>query len=55
MAQAGSPRGRSPCARGWLLVRSSNTEPIVRIVAEADDATAVDEAIQRATAALVGG
>jgi phosphomannomutase len=40
---------------GWLLVRSSNTEPIVRIVAEAADATAVDEAIQRATAALLGG
>ena len=40
---------------GWLLVRASNTEPIVRIVAEADDATAVDEAIQRATAALLGG
>lgn len=38
---------------GWLLVRASNTEPIVRIVAEAADATAVDEAIQRATAALV--
>ena len=38
---------------GWLLVRSSNTEPIVRIVAEAADATAVDEAIQRATEALL--
>ena len=38
---------------GWLLVRASNTEPIVRIVAEAADATAVDEAIQRATSALV--
>ena len=40
---------------GWLLVRASNTEPIVRIVAEAADAPAVDEAIQRATAALLGG
>jgi phosphomannomutase len=40
---------------GWLLVRSSNTEPIVRIVAEAADATAVDEAVQRATSALLGG
>jgi phosphomannomutase len=40
---------------GWLLVRSSNTEPIVRIVAEAADATAVDKAIQRATSALLGG
>jgi phosphomannomutase len=33
-------------------VRASNTEPIVRIVAEAADATAVDEAISRAAAAL---
>ena len=40
---------------GWLLVRASNTEPIVRIVAEAADALAVDEAIQRATSALLGG
>ncbi len=39
-------------AGGWLLVRASNTEPIVRIVAEAVNAAAVDEAIQRATAAL---
>jgi phosphomannomutase len=39
----------------WLLVRASNTEPIVRIVAEAADALAVDEAIQRATSALLGG
>jgi phosphomannomutase len=38
---------------GWLLVRASNTEPIVRIVAEAADASAVDEAIDRATAALL--
>jgi phosphomannomutase len=37
---------------GWLLVRSSNTEPIVRIVAEATDAAAVEEALARATAAL---
>jgi phosphomannomutase len=40
---------------GWLLVRSSNTEPIVRIVAEAADATAVDAAIQQATSALLAG
>jgi phosphomannomutase len=45
---------------GWLLVRSSNTEPIVRIVAEAAmagpaGAAAVDAAIARATAALTGG
>jgi len=39
-------------AGGWLLVRASNTEPIVRIVAEAAGEAAVDEAIQRATAAL---
>jgi phosphomannomutase len=38
---------------GWLLVRASNTEPIVRIVAEAADASVVDEAIDRATAALL--
>jgi phosphomannomutase len=40
---------------GWLLVRASNTEPIVRIVAEAADSVAVDEAIQRATSALLSG
>lgn len=39
---------------GWLLVRASNTEPIVRIVAEAEDAAAVDKAIARAAAALRG-
>lgn len=38
---------------GWLLVRASNTEPILRIVAEAGDATEVDRAIDRAAAALV--
>jgi phosphomannomutase len=37
---------------GWLLVRGSNTEPIVRIIAEAADAAAVDEAIARAATAL---
>ena len=37
---------------GWLLVRPSNTEPIVRIVAEAADGPLVDEAITRATRAL---
>jgi phosphomannomutase len=39
---------------GWLLVRASNTEPIVRIVAEAGDAGAVDAAIDRAACALRG-
>ncbi|MFM9009654.1 MAG: phosphoglucosamine mutase, partial [Planctomycetota bacterium] len=37
---------------GWLLVRASNTEPIVRIVAEAGDEAAIDAAIARAAAAL---
>jgi phosphomannomutase len=37
---------------GWLLVRASNTEPIVRIVAEAADDATVDAAIARASAAL---
>ncbi|MGI9176475.1 MAG: phosphoglucosamine mutase [Pirellulales bacterium] len=37
---------------GWLLVRASNTEPIVRIVAEASDTAEVDRAIERAAAAL---
>jgi phosphomannomutase len=37
---------------GWLLVRSSNTEPIVRLVAEGATAAAVDEALARATAAI---
>ena len=40
---------------GWLLVRSSNTEPIVRIVAEAAGEADVDEAIRTATSALVRG
>jgi phosphomannomutase len=39
---------------GWLLVRGSNTEPIVRIVAEADREATVDEALARAAAALRG-
>ncbi|MEI6240661.1 MAG: phosphoglucosamine mutase [Planctomycetia bacterium] len=37
---------------GWLLVRASNTEPIVRLVAEAETEAAVDEALARARAAL---
>ncbi|MFO0423044.1 MAG: phosphoglucosamine mutase, partial [Planctomycetia bacterium] len=37
---------------GWLLVRASNTEPIVRLVAEDRDAARVDEALARAAAAL---
>ena len=37
---------------GWLLVRASNTEPIVRIVAEAAEVAAADAAIARAAAVL---
>jgi phosphomannomutase len=37
---------------GWLLVRASNTEPIVRIVAEAGSVEAVDAVIARAAAAI---
>jgi phosphomannomutase len=37
---------------GWLLVRASNTEPIVRIVAEAESDAAVDAAIACAAKAL---
>ncbi len=37
---------------GWLLVRASNTEPIVRLVAEDQDGARVDEALARAAAAL---
>jgi phosphomannomutase len=37
---------------GWLLVRGSNTEPIVRIVAEAATDDGVTAAVQRAAAAL---
>lgn len=39
---------------GWLLVRGSNTEPIVRIIAEGEDDARVTAAIDRATAQLVG-
>ena len=39
---------------GWLLVRGSNTEPIVRIIAEGEDEARVTAAIDRATAQLVG-
>jgi phosphomannomutase len=39
---------------GWLLVRASNTEPIVRIVAEGTDAEVVDAALDRAAAAISG-
>jgi phosphomannomutase len=32
----------------WLLLRASNTEPIVRLIAEAPDATAAAALISRA-------
>jgi len=38
---------------GWLLIRGSNTEPIVRLVAEANDQSSVDDAIARAASALL--
>jgi phosphomannomutase len=38
---------------GWLLVRASNTEPIVRLVAEADTEAAVDDALARARTAIL--
>ena len=38
---------------GWLLIRGSNTEPIVRLVAEAADEASVDDAIARAASALL--
>jgi len=38
---------------GWLLVRASNTEPIVRLVAEAATEAAVDDALSLARAALL--
>ena len=37
---------------GWLLVRASNTEPIVRLVCEADSDEAVDAALTRAVRAI---
>ena len=39
---------------GWLLVRASNTEPIVRIVAEAATAAEAEAAIERARVAVLG-
>jgi phosphomannomutase len=33
---------------GWLLLRASNTEPIVRLIAEAPDEAAAKELIARA-------
>ena len=38
---------------GWLLARASNTEPIVRIIAEAADEQQALSAIEHATKALL--
>ena len=38
---------------GWLLVRASNTEPIVRLVAEAETEANVDDALARARTAIL--
>jgi phosphomannomutase len=40
---------------GWLLVRASNTEPIVRIVAESETAADANAAIDLARSALLAG
>lgn len=37
-------------ARGWVHVRASNTEPIVRIIAEAEDEATADGLVQRVRA-----
>jgi len=55
-ARASRPDGlRLDWPGGWLLVRGSNTEPIMRIVAEAADEATAREAIVRATTLLSGG
>lgn len=38
---------------GWLLVRASNTEPIIRIIAESGTTAEVDAAIARARTAML--
>jgi phosphomannomutase len=35
-------------ADGWLLLRASNTEPLVRLIAEAPDLQAAKDLIQKA-------
>jgi phosphoglucosamine mutase len=39
---------RVDLAEGWFLLRASGTQPLVRITAEARDATAADTAFERA-------
>jgi phosphomannomutase len=38
--------------KGWVHVRASNTEPVVRIIAEAQDEAAAAELIGKVKAAL---
>ena len=40
-------------ADGWLLARASNTEPIVRIIAESAEKQQVASVIEQATKALL--
>jgi phosphomannomutase len=42
-------------ADGWLLLRASNTEPLVRLIAEAADRQAAEELIQRAKNLMQNG
>ena len=44
---------RVECADGWVLVRASNTEPIVRIIAEATDEQRATSIIEQARKALL--
>jgi phosphomannomutase len=44
---------RVECADGWVLVRASNTEPIVRIIAEATDGQRAMSIIEQARKALL--
>lgn len=43
-----------PSRKAWLHVRPSGTEPVVRLIAEASDATAARELVDRAEALLEG-
>lgn len=44
--------GPDPARRSWVHVRASNTEPILRIMAEAEDEAEVEEAMRRAQEAI---
>lgn len=43
-----------PSKKAWLHVRPSGTEPVVRLIAEASDASAAQELVDRAEALLEG-